>query len=204
MTKLNEKAIEHLLKDKILSKIIKSNTLPERNTKDDVYISLLGSIVSQQLSTKAAATIYDRFIHLFEDKVPTPENLIKISVEKLRAVGLSNQKASYVKNIAEHFIQNPRDKKYWNKRSDDEIIQELTSIKGVGVWTVQMVLMFTLKREDIFPINDLIIRNSVIKYYKITDQGKEQLKVIEKIVAKWSPYKSIACYYLWVAKDGLK
>ena len=180
MTKLNEKAIEHLLKDKILSKIIKSNTLPERNTKDDVYISLLGSIVSQQLSTKAAATIYDRFIHLFEDKVPTPENLIKISVEKLRAVGLSNQKASYVKNIAEHFIQNPRDKKYWNKRSDDEIIQELTSIKGVGVWTVQMVLMFTLKREDIFPINDLIIRNSVIKYYKITDQGKEQLKVIEK------------------------
>mgnify|MGYP003411438967 CR=1 FL=1 len=204
MTKLNEKAIEHLLKDKILSKIIKSNTLPERNTKDDVYISLLGSIVSQQLSTKAAATIYDRFIHLFEDKVPTPENLIKISVEKLRAVGLSNQKASYVKNIAEHFIQNPRDKKYWNKRSDDEIIQELTSIKGVGVWTVQMVLMFTLKREDIFPINDLIIRNSVIKYYKITDQGKEQLKVIEKIVAKWSPYKSIACYYLWAAKDGLK
>lgn len=204
MTKLNEKAIEHLLKDKILSKIIKSNALPVRNSKDDVYISLLGSIVSQQLSTKAAATIYDRFINLFENKLPTPENLIKISTEELRAVGLSNQKASYVKNIAEHFIKNPRDKKYWNKRSDDEIIQELTSIKGVGEWTVQMVLMFTLKREDIFPINDLIIRNSVIKYYKITDQGKEQLKVIEKIVSKWSPYKSIACYYLWAAKDGLK
>lgn len=204
MTKLNEKAIEHLLKDKILSKIIKSNTLPVRNTKDDVYLSLLGSIVSQQLSTKAAATIYDRFINLFENKVPTPENLLKISVEELRAVGLSSQKASYVKNIAEHFIQNPRDKKYWNKKSDDEIIQELTSIKGVGVWTVQMVLMFTLKRENIFPINDLIIKNSVIKYYKITDQGKEQLKVIEKIVAKWSPYKSIACFYLWAAKDGLK
>ena len=204
MTKLNEKAIEHLLKDKILSKIIKSNTLPVRNTKDDVYISLLGSIVSQQLSTKAAATIYDRFINLFENQLPTPENLIKISAEELRAVGLSNQKASYIKNIAEHFLQNPRDKKYWNKKSDDEIIQELTSIKGVGVWTVQMVLMFTLKREDVFPINDLIIRNSVIKYYKITHQGKEQLKVIEKIVSKWSPYKSIACYYLWAAKDGLK
>lgn len=204
MTKLSEKAIEHLLKDKILSKIIKSNTLPVRNTKDDVYISLLGSIVSQQLSTKAAATIYDRFINLFDDKIPAPENLIKISIEELRAVGLSNQKASYVKNIAEHFLKNPRDKKYWVKKSDDEIIQELTSIKGVGVWTVQMVLMFTLKREDVFPINDLIIRNSVIKYYNITDQGKEQIKVIEKIVAKWSPYKSIACLYLWAAKDGLK
>lgn len=204
MTKLHEKAIQHLQKDKILAKIIKSYVLPERGSKELVYESLLSSIVSQQLSTKAAATIYDRFLSQFENRNPLPELLLLKSQEELRAVGLSYQKAGYIKNIAEHFLNNPKDHKYWQKRSDKEIIDELTSIKGVGVWTVQMMLMFTLKREDVFPINDLIIRNSVIHYYKIEEKGKSQIERIEKIVSKWSPYKSIACYYLWAAKDGLK
>lgn len=204
MTKLNQKAIEHLQKDKILSQLIEVHTLPVRQKKENIYISLLASIVSQQLSTKAAATIYDRFLNLFENRYPAPSMLLQTSTEVLRSVGLSNQKASYVRNIAEYFSDKSVDNKSWKKFSDEEIISELTSIKGVGIWTVQMVLMFTLDREDVFPINDLIIRNSVIKYYKITESGKDQIKKIEKITKRWSPYRSIACYYLWAAKDNLK
>jgi DNA-3-methyladenine glycosylase II len=204
MTKVNQKAIEHLSKDRILYKIIKSHTLTKRTVKEDVYISLLGSIISQQLSTKAASTIYSRFIGLFEDNYPHPELLIRYDVEKLRKVGLSNQKSGYVKNIAEFFINKNTSIKYWNKKTDEEIIKELISIKGVGEWTVQMMLMFTLKREDVLPLNDLIIRNSIVRYYSINETGKELLMRIEKITAKWRPYRSIACYYLWAAKDNLK
>ena len=164
----------------------------------------MASIVSQQLSTKAAATIYERFISLYEDKIPHPEHVSKTDVETLRGCGLSGQKAGYVKNLAEYFLQNSFDKKTWMAMSDEEIVKELTSIKGIGVWTVQMTLMFTLDRKDVLPLDDLIIKNSITKYYGLDGSGKEQVNKIIAVAEKWRPYRSVAYMYLWAAKDGLK
>lgn len=203
MTKINESALSHLRKDKILRKIIDQTALPEREKKSNIYHSLLGSIISQQLSTKAAATIHSRFINLFDGK-PHPEWVIDTEHEVFRSVGLSNQKAVYVKNVAEFFLQHPVDNKYWNKKDDDTIIKELVSIKGVGKWTVQMTLMFTLNRPDVLPVDDLIIRNSIIRYYGLDANSKTIIEEIYSVGEKWKPYRSIACFYLWAAKDGIK
>lgn len=204
MTKLNQKVVEHLSKDKILLKLINDHVLPVRKKHKNLFLSLLGSIISQQLSTKAAATIMERFLSLFEDKNPIPESVLETDTEKFRAVGLSYQKAGYVKNIAAYFLNHHVDGSHLRKMSDEEIISELTQIKGVGEWTVQMTLMFTMNRKDVLPLKDLIIKNSIVKYYNITEQGKEQLIQIEKITSKWKPFRSIACYYLWAAKDNIK
>lgn len=203
MTKINESALSHLRKDKILRKIIDQTALPEREKKSNIYHSLLGSIISQQLSTKAAATIHSRFINLFDGK-PHPEWVIDTEHDVFRSVGLSNQKSVYVKNVAEFFLQHPVDNKYWNKKDDETIIKELVSIKGVGKWTVQMTLMFTLNRPDVLPVDDLIIRNSIIRYYGLDANSKTIIEDIYSVGEKWKPYRSIACYYLWAAKDGLK
>jgi DNA-3-methyladenine glycosylase II len=97
----------------------------------------------------------------------------------------------------------PLDNKYWLKLSDEEIIKELTKIKGIGVWTVQMMLMFNLGRPDILPLDDLIIKNYIIKYYKVDENlpKKELIEKLEKIAKKWAPYKTYACLYLWASKD---
>lgn len=203
MTKINESALSHLRKDKILRKIIDQTTLPEREKKGSIYNSLLGSIISQQLSTKAAATIHSRFLHLFDGK-PHPELVIETEHEVFRSVGLSNQKAIYVKNVADFFQKHPTEMKYWNKLDDETIIKELTSIKVVGKWTVQMTLMFTLDRLDVLPVDDLIIRNSIIKYYNLDQSSNGVLDEIHRVGEKWRPYRSVACFYLWAAKDGLK
>lgn len=203
MTKINESALSHLRKDKILRKIIDNTPLFPRVRKESVYHSLLGSIVSQQLSTKAAATIHRRFLDMY-DGTPHPHLVIDTQHDDLRAVGLSNQKAQYVKNVATFFLEKPMDRKYWNKLDDDAIIQELSSIKGIGKWTVQMTLMFTLDRPNVFPIDDLIIRNSVIHYYGIDAKAPDLIQQLHRVADKWTPYRSYACYYFWAAKDMLK
>jgi DNA-3-methyladenine glycosylase II len=203
MTKINESALSHLRKDKILRKIIDQTGLPVREKKSNIYHSLLGSIISQQLSTKAAATIHARFLTLFDGK-PHPEMILETEHEVFRSVGLSNQKAVYVKNVADFFLNNPIENKHWNKLDDDTIIKELTSIKGVGKWTVQMTLMFTLDRPDVLPVDDLIIRNSIVRYYGLDPNSKALIEDVYRVGEKWKPYRSIACFYLWAAKDGLK
>ncbi len=203
MTKINESALSHLRKDKILRKIIDTTPLFPRVKKESVYHSLLGSIISQQLSTKAAATIHQRFLDIFDGQ-PHPELVIRTDHTQLRSCGLSNQKANYVKNLATYFLDQPIEKRYWNKFEDEEIIQMLSSIKGIGKWTVQMTLMFTLERPDVFPIDDLIIKNSVIHYYNLDRTDKNLIQNVHKIAEKWSPYRSFACYYFWAAKDNLK
>jgi DNA-3-methyladenine glycosylase II len=155
------------------------------------------------LSTKAAATIHQRFLDIYDGK-PHPELVINTNHEQLRSCGLSNQKANYVKNLATYFLDQPIEKKHWNKFEDEEIIQMLSSIKGIGKWTVQMTLMFTLERPNVFPIDDLIIKNSVIYYYNLDKTDKNLIQNVHKIAEKWSPYRSFACYYFWAAKDNLK
>jgi len=201
MQSVSESILLHLHKDKILSPIIDKCTLTIHKAPLQLFDDLLRSIVSQQLSTKAAATIYDRFLALFENKMPTPDQIKKQSDAQLRAVGLSGQKSAYIRNVVDHFDANNLYNRNWDNYSDDEIIDELTKIKGVGKWTVEMILMFSLHRPDVLPLDDLIIRNSMISFYNITSEKKQQVLDLTQIAEKWRPYRSYACRYLWASKD---
>lgn len=201
MQSVSESILLHLHQDKILSPIIDKCTLTIHKAPLQLFDDLLRSIVSQQLSTKAAATIYDRFLSLFENKIPTPDQIKKQSDAQLRAVGLSGQKSAYIRNVVDHFDANNLYNRNWDNYSDDEIIDELTKIKGVGKWTVEMILMFSLHRPDVLPLDDLIIRNSMISFYNITSEKKQQVLDLTQIAEKWRPYRSYACRYLWASKD---
>lgn len=186
--------------DARLIPVIEQVTLPLL-TSNDVYVDLLDSIVSQQLSVKAAGTIFARFIALFPNGYPAPEWVLVLEHEQLRAVGLSGQKANYIKNTAQYFLDNQLIEENWGKWSDEDIIQRLTSIKGVGKWTVQMILMFTLQREDILPIDDLGIQQGMARIYDFDVKSKTFKKEMEAIAEAWRPYRSIASRYIWRWKD---
>jgi len=196
-----DKAILHLSKDSGLKLLIEHITLPKRNPSKDVYSGLIRSIVSQQLSVKAASTIHGRFLNLFEDGYPNAIALQNLDSTQLRAVGLSGQKTNYVKNVAQFFIENDLFEKDWTAVSDHEIIVLLTQIKGVGKWTVQMILMFVLSREDVFPVLDLGVQQGIKEVYGLTEEKKELHAKMEEIAEAWKPFRSIACLYLWAAKD---
>lgn len=196
-----DKALQHLSKDKSLKSLIENISLPARSPSKDVYAGLIRSIVSQQLSVKAASTIHGRFLNLFEDGYPNAMELQELEFSQLRAVGLSGQKTNYVKNVAQFFTENDLFEKDWTLDEDHEIIALLTQIKGVGRWTVQMILMFVLSREDIFPVLDLGIQQGIKEVYGLTEEKKELHAKMEKIAEFWKPFRSVACLYLWAAKD---
>jgi DNA-3-methyladenine glycosylase II len=201
-----KKAINTLKKDKVFNEIILlcydkvQIRFDALGTNDDLYISLLRSIVSQQLSTKAASTIYGRFLDLFPDKYPNAILILETNDEQLRAAGLSFQKISYLKAVAQYSLTNNLSQAHINQLSNDEIITELTSIKGVGKWTVEMILIFGLKRLDVFPYDDLIVKKRIIKMYDITSKGKQLKADCHQIAEKWKPYRSIASLFLWESK----
>jgi len=193
----------HLSKDKTLRPLIEKQppfTLAKRNK---VYLSLCGSILSQQLSTKVADVLYRRFLQVFDGKEPSPRQILDTPATVFRGIGFSNAKASYVHNVCRFFIDNRLTDARLHKMTNEEVMALLTQIKGVGKWTVEMILMFTLGREDIFAMDDLGLQQSVIKLYRIKATDKKQLRAImEKISLKWSPYRTYACRYLWRWKDG--
>lgn len=194
-------ATSFLCQDPVLKTIITQPLEITTAAPKDVYKSLLRSIVSQQLSTKAAATIHGRFIALFPQNNPLPQAVLDKSIEELRAVGLSKQKAGYMQNIAAFALEHQLDSIDWAQYSDQEIIKLLTQIKGVGTWTVQMMLMFTLQRPDVFPSADLGIQQAMQRLYHLEGKGKELLSKMQAIAAAWSPYRTTACRYLWLWKD---
>ncbi|MBL7816414.1 MAG: DNA-3-methyladenine glycosylase 2 family protein [Saprospiraceae bacterium] len=200
---MKQEILNHLANDARLATILPLISLPEIETHNDIYADLLGSIISQQLSVKAAATIENRFLNLFPNQKPLPELVLATEHDVLRGVGLSNQKASYMKNIAAYWIDNQLNTIDWLSMSDDDIIATLTPIKGVGKWTVQMILMFRLNRLDVFPIDDLGIRQGMIKIYGIEETGKDLLKRLHEISDQWRPYRSVACRYVWKWKDTI-
>ena len=159
--------------------------------------------MSQQLSTKVATVIYNRFLALYGGKEPTPQQILDTPSETLRGIGLSNAKVSYVKNVAQFEIDFGMDHKKLAKMDNEEVIAYLTPIKGVGRWTVEMLLMFALGREDVFAVDDLGIQNAMIKLYKLDNSDKKKLKeTLLKVSSKWAPYRTYACLHLWRWKDN--
>lgn len=195
--------ILHLSKDKKLAKIIELQEPYTLELRKKVYLRLCASILSQQLSTKVAKVLYQRFLDLFRGKEPTPKQISDTPASVFRNIGFSNAKASYVHNVARFFVENKITDGALYKMSNEEVLELLTQIKGVGKWTVEMILMFTLGREDIFAMDDLGLKQSVMKLYNIKETEPKLIREkIQKISLKWSPYRTYACVYLWGWKDA--
>lgn len=168
----------------------------------NICLELCCSILGQQLSVKVASVIRGRFLSLFTSKNPSPSQILSIPYDRLKSIGLSASKTSYIQNVCTFFIENKLTDKALHKLSDQEIIALLTQIKGVGEWTVQMLLMFTMGREDVFAPDDLGVRQAMVKHYKIKSENPREIKQkMLSIAAKWQPYRSFACRYLWAWKD---
>lgn len=194
--------VAHLQKDKKLAMLI-VEPYHQLTLRKNIALHLMASIMSQQLNTKVADVIYRRFLDIYKGKEPTAKQVLATSPETLRAIGLSNAKVSYVHNVARFCIEHKITDKKLLAMSKEEIITLLTQIKGVGKWTVEMLLMFTLGREDLYAIDDLGLQNAMIKLYKLKTADKKALRErILKISAKWSPYRTYACLYLWKWKDN--
>ncbi len=195
--------IAHLKKDIVLLPHIQLHGSFNLKHKKHIYFYLCNSIMSQQLSTKVADVFQRRFLELYAGKIPTPAQIANTPFETLRSIGLSNAKAQYVLNVAAFELTHGMDAKQLKKMSNEDIIAYLTQIKGVGKWTVEMLLMFALCREDVFPIDDLGIQNAMIKMYGIKHRDKKLIrKKMMKIAEQWSPYRTYACMYLWRALDN--
>ncbi|MEO6613091.1 MAG: DNA-3-methyladenine glycosylase 2 family protein [Chitinophagaceae bacterium] len=195
--------IIHLQKDKKLEKLVDINKPHKLVKRKNICTYLCASIMSQQLSTKVADVIYKRFINLYGGKEPTPQQILETPSETLRGIGLSNAKVSYVKNVAQFELEFGMDPKKLGKMSNEEVIEYLVVIKGVGRWTVEMLLMFALGREDVFAVDDLGIQNAMISLYKLDNADKKKLKEdMLRLSKKWSPYRTYACVHLWRWKDN--
>jgi len=195
--------VAHLAKDKKLAAIIREPLEP-LHPRHHIPLRLMASIMSQQLSTKVAKVIYHRFLALYNSEEPTPQQVLATPTEALRAIGLSNAKVSYVHNVARFCIAQNIEDGTLLSMSNEAIIALLTQIKGVGQWTVEMLLMFTLGREDVFAADDLGIQQAMIKLYNIKASDKKALKEkMLKLSAKWKPYRTYACMHLWRWKDNV-
>jgi DNA-3-methyladenine glycosylase II len=188
-----------MFKDPILKKLYKQYGPHEFSDRSESLMKeLVESIISQQLSNKAADTIYNRFLKLFRcAKFPTPEQILRINVGKLRGAGMSYPKAAYIKNVAKAFQNGDLDVGKIKKMHNQEVIATLTKIKGVGKWTAEMVLIFTLKREDVFSLGDAGLKKAIKNLYGISDEKK-----ILKLSESWKPKRSFACWYLWQSLDN--
>lgn len=190
-----------LSKDKILAKIL-GEEIHELKFHENIPLRLMASIMSQQLHTKVAKIIYHRFLELFHGFEPEPQEVLATEPETLRAIGLSNAKVKYVQNVAAFCIEHQVTDTMLLAMSNDKIIEFLTTIKGVGRWTVEMLLMFTLGREDVFPLADLGVQNAMKKLYSLEELDKKQLlEKMEKLSIKWKPYRTYASLHLWRWKD---
>lgn len=191
--------IKHLLnKDPMLHALFMHKESITVRVSDRYFESLIDTIIAQQLSGKVATVISRRFFDYFHGHV-TPQDLLDTPDEQLRTLGLSFQKIKYLKSLADCIITKKVDLEHLNHLTDQEVIDMLIQIKGIGVWTAQMFLMFSLGREDVFSVGDLGLRNAVKKLYNDPDLSHQ---AIEKIAEKWSPYRSVVSHFLWHAWDG--
>lgn len=199
-----DKKLVHLRKDKILRKIIDGANRIEHvwdsKKHRNHFRSLVVAIVNQQLSGKAADTILTRFVALFpKGKFPTPEQVVKMPAAKMRRAGLSKMKTSFLKDLSRKVLDGTVDFKKMPRWSDEEVIEHLTRVKGIGRWTAEMFLMFSLGRDDIFSYGDLGLRNAIQKLYGLKKHPTPAQA--EKIASQWKPYRTLASRYLWASLD---
>ena len=193
------KAINHLKKsDPVLRDIIERVGPCRMEFGPPEFHSLAEAIVYQQLNGKAAVTIFKRFTALAGEPL-TPEGILKLSDEQLRGVGLSKQKSAYLKDLASKTAAGQLNFSQLLAMPDEDVIKHLTQVKGIGVWTAQMFLMFTLKRPDVLPTGDYGVQAAIKKHYRKRKLPKPH--IMEKIAKPWAPYRSVACWYLWRSLD---
>ena len=192
--------------DPVMARLIKEYGAPDGvlarrgRRPGDAYGALLRSIVGQQLSTKAARTIYERLTALFGDRAPTPHELLDVDPERLREAGLSRAKVAYLRDLAEHVEDGELDLEHLAELESDDVAEQLIAIKGLGQWTVDMFLIFHLGRPDILPVGDLGIRRAVQIAYDLEELPKPA--ELERIAEPWRPWRSLACLYLWRSLDA--
>lgn len=198
-----EKAAAHLSKkDKKLALIIARSGPCRIKPHTDHYGELVSNIVGQQLSVKAAATIWQRVLSLFNGKMPSPEQLLEVDDQKLRDVGLSWAKVGYVKDLAQHILDGRLDMQHIVTIPNDQLIEQLTAVKGIGEWSAHMFMMFGLGRLDILPIGDLGIRKAVQNVYKLAELPSPEQIITIAAKNNWHPYESVASWYLWQSLDN--
>jgi len=197
-------AAQHLSsRDPVLASIIETAGIATITPHKNYYQELVESIISQQLSVKAAATISKRFVGLFADSAfPTPDQILEKDIDALRTAGLSRQKAGYIQDLASKVLNGTVRFNHLDALSNDEVTTELIQIKGVGPWTVHMFLIFCMGRLDVLPVGDLGIKNGLQKLYGLANVPTTD--DIERLAAenKWHPYESIASWYIWHSLDN--
>jgi DNA-3-methyladenine glycosylase II len=194
---------DKLKEDKKMHQLVLEQDEKRLNYEKNIFLYLCFSILSQQLSVKVAAVIRQRFLDLYPNAEPSPEMVLATPIDDFRKIGFSMAKANYVHNVARFAIQFGMDNSKLDGLTDDEVVEYLTQIKGVGRWTTEMLLLFALKRENVFAVDDLGIQTAMCKLYGIANENKKQMKQdMLKIAAQWEPYRSYACLYLWGFKDS--
>lgn len=202
-TRTIKEALHHLKKDAHLKGLIARYPEPDfdRGTKGMIpFNALIRAIVYQQLSGKAARTILDRFLALYpKSRFPMPQELLGTSDAKLRSVGISSQKAGYLRDLAEKFLDGTVNPKRFSKMTDGEVYEHVVQVKGIGPWTTDMFLMFTLGRPDVLPTGDLGIQKGIQKLFKLKElPTPEKMRTLANL---WKPYRTIACWYVWRLSD---
>ena len=182
--------------DLILGRLIKSIGNYSIQIHDNLFESLLKSIVYQQLAGSAANAIYSRFLQYYGDTLPTPEQIISTSNTVLRfTIGLSFKKIEYIKNLATKIVSGELNIHHLPDLQDEEVITELVKVKGIGRWTAEMFLIFCLRREDVIPLDDLGVKKAIQKLYNLSELPTHEYML--EVSSRWKPYRSIATWYLW-------
>lgn len=193
--RLAEEQLKQL--DPVLGKLIVKQTLQPRSLRNDYFASLCRSIVGQQVSVAAASAIFAR---LEQATSLHPSRVTKLDEVAIKAIGLSKQKAGYIKDLGQHFVDNPAVYNHLENQSDEQVIAELIDVKGIGTWTAQMFLMFTLGRPDIFAPDDAGLQRAMMRLYKWDKLPSK--KELEKLADNWRPYRTVACFHLWRSLDN--
>lgn len=188
--------------DPVMNRLIKKHGSAKLSPHTDYYGQLVDAIIGQQLSEKAGATILKRFIELFDGNLPSPELILQMDSEKIRAIGCSYSKIGYMKDLAQHIIDGRLDMEHIATLPNDTVIEQLVAVKGIGEWTAHMFMIFSLGRLDILPTGDLGIRKGMMRAYNLKElpNPAQMHKVATK--NRWHPYESVASWYIWKILDS--
>jgi DNA-3-methyladenine glycosylase II len=190
--------------DPVMARLVEAHgaleMIPPHRLGHSNYGALVRSIVGQQLSVKAAASIFKRVEELFGGRAPTPEQLLAAETDALRGAGLSRAKVVYLRSLAEHVLDGSLELDRLEELGDDEVLAELVAVKGLGQWTAQMFLMFQLGRPDVLPVGDLGIRRAAERLYGVGELPTPA--ELERIAGPWRPWRTLGCRYLWASLEN--